>query len=116
MASEEFLNMALSRFLRLLFFGMLAFGLTASNLFGSSWIVPLVANRTGANQTHYTSTVWILNRGTASANVSIGLIMSADDSAPAVVNQGIGAGEVLVLPNVLSTLWGISEKAGALSI
>ncbi|MCC6131616.1 MAG: hypothetical protein IT186_16990 [Acidobacteria bacterium] len=81
------------------------------------WIVPGMTNITGINDTHFTSDLDILNRGVAAALLTFEYIpFAGQGDAPASVTRSVASGETLVLPNVLKSLWDLSEKAGALRI
>src|SRR6187549_564329 len=87
----------------------------AKTVAAATWIVPGVANIQTANNAHYSSHVRVLNWGSAATAVTFENIPKSNDSVPAPVVKTVGAGETLVLRNVLSTLWSV-ETIGALRI
>ncbi|MCK6681579.1 MAG: hypothetical protein L6R30_04065 [Thermoanaerobaculia bacterium] len=76
-----------------------------STLSAAVWYVPGVANAGGRNNTHFSSDVRILNRGTSTTMASFELIPTGGP-APAPVSRPIAPGETFVSLNVLDALWG----------
>lgn len=70
-----------------------------------TWIVPGVANVSGANGTSYLSDLAIANGGAEDRIVTLVLITPADAASPPPAQYTIGAGETRRLDNVLDAAW-----------
>ncbi len=90
-----------------------AAGLEAADV---TFLVPGMANASGLNGTHFASDLSIRNEGSGTATVTFELLPPLGGTAPAPSTRSVGPGETLTIPNVLATLFGLSETFGALRV
>ncbi|MBL8115881.1 MAG: carboxylesterase family protein [Acidobacteria bacterium] len=102
---------ALNRFALLFLLALPALPASAAK-----WLLPGVANASGANGTRFESRVLVTNLEAAPARVELRLVPSANTAAPSPVVRNLAAGETLVLGNALAELFGLSGAFGTLSV
>lgn len=73
-----------------------------------SWIIPGVANMSGANQTFFSSDLTIVNPTGAATSIRLSFIPPAGVSAPEPKSYSLGAGQTLSFASVLWVLWGLT--------
>src|SRR6266581_5497424 len=94
------------------YLGLLPF----SRLAAEQWIVPGATNATASNGLHYATDLKLCNPGSITASVTLDLISGSADPPAGSVPQSVAPGQTLVLTNVLQSVWGLTERSGALRI
>lgn len=102
--------------MRRTFFASLVLSAAAGSAAAATWSVPGLANISGRNNTHFSSDLKVLNRGTAPTTVRFEIILLSSEAPPAPVTRTLGAGQTFVATNALQALFGLAEKAGTVRV
>jgi len=84
----------------------------------TNYILPSSAHASGANGAFYRTGFWVTNTGAADSTISLKFLGNNQDgtTGPSAASIVVPAGHTAVFPDVLSTLFGITNGYGALLV